>query len=87
MLGIAAIGGGHSAGATVFGLLCIGLGITTWILTQFGTRGQAEFNGEWHSAWNSMSTGGSAIAGTGAVIGLVFVYLLFFWFFALYLGH
>jgi zinc-ribbon domain len=81
VLGIALIASGHSAGATVFGLLFIGLGIATWIITQFGTRGQAEFNGEWHSAWNSMSTGGRAIAGTGAVIGLVFVYLLFFWFF------
>ena len=81
VLGIAVIGSGHSAASTVFGLLFIGLGIATWILTGFGLRGQTEFGGEWHSAWNSMSTGGRAVAGTGAVIGTVFLYLLFFWFF------
>lgn len=81
VLGIALIGSGHSAGSIIFGLLFIGLGLATWILSQFGLRGQAEFGGEWHSAWNSMSTGGRAVAGTGAVIGLAFVYLLFFWFF------
>lgn len=81
VLGIALIGSGHSAGATVFGLLFIGLGIATWVLTGFGSRGQEEFRGDWHSAWNSMSTNGRVIAGTGSVIGVLFLYVLFFWFF------
>jgi len=81
LLGISLIGGGHSAGATVFGLLFIGLGIATWVLTGFGSRGSKEFGDDWYAAWNSMSTNGRVIAGTGAVIGVSFLYILFFWFF------
>jgi hypothetical protein len=81
VLGIALIGGGHSAGATVFGLLFIALGIATWILTQFGVRGRDDFGDDWYSAWNSMPDGGKAVAGTGSVIGMLFLYILFFWFF------
>jgi hypothetical protein len=81
VLGIALIGSGHSAGSTIFGLLFIALGIATWIITHFGVRGHDEFNGSPYSAWNSMSTNGRAVAGTGSVIGVVFIYILFFWFF------
>jgi len=80
VLGIAAIGGGHSAGTTVFGVLCIALGITTWVLTCFGGGG-GEAPNNWYTAWNTMSTPSRAIAGTGSVIGMLFIYLIFFWFF------
>jgi hypothetical protein len=76
VLGIALIGGGHSAAAIVFGILFIALGIVTWILTGFGGEG-------WYTAWNKMSTPKRAIAGTGSVIGVLFIYLIFFWFFIL----
>jgi hypothetical protein len=69
ILGIALIGGGHSAGAIVFGVLFIILGVTTWILGGFGRK-----------AWDEIPPAGRAIAGTGAVIGMVFLYVLFFWF-------
>jgi len=72
ILGIALIGGGGSAGATVFGVLFIILGITTWILGGFGRR-----------PWDDIPPAGRGIAGTGAVIGMVFLYVLFFWFFIL----
>jgi hypothetical protein len=81
ILGISLIGGGHSAGAAIFGVLFIGLGIATWVLTGFGSRGREEWGDDWYSAWNSMSTNGRVFAGTGSVIGVLFVYLLFFWFF------
>ena len=74
-------GSGHSAGAAVFGVLFIGLGIATWVLTGFGRRGHEEFGDDWYSAWNSMPTNGRVIAGTGSVIGVLFLYILFFWFF------
>jgi Double zinc ribbon len=79
VLGIALIGGGHSAGAIIFGILFIALGIATWVLTKFGVRGYEEFGDNWYSAWNSMSTTERAIAGTGSVIGMLFLYVLFFW--------
>src|ERR1700722_11709901 len=81
ILGISLIGGGHSAGAAIFGFLFIALGIATWVLTGFGSRGGEQWGGDWYSAWNSMSTNGRVIAGTGSVIGVLFAYVLFFWFF------
>lgn len=81
ILGIALIGGGHSAGATIFGLLFIALGIATWVITQFGTRGREQFGDDWYSAWNAMPANGRAIAGTGSVIGVLFLYVFLFWFF------
>jgi hypothetical protein len=81
ILGIALIGGGHSAGAAIFGTLFIGLGIATWVLTGFGSRGRKKWGDDWYSAWNSMSTNSRVVAGTGSVIGVLFAYLLFFWFF------
>ena len=82
VLGIALIGGGHSAPATVFGILFIALGIATWVLTGFGGGG-AEDSRDWYRAWNTMSAIRRAIAGTGSVIGVLFIYLIFFWFFIL----
>lgn len=35
------------------------------------------------TAWNKMSTPKRAIAGTGSVVGILFIYLIFFWFFIL----
>jgi hypothetical protein len=72
LLGVALIGGGHSAGAAVFGVLFILLGVATWILGGFGRR-----------PWDEMPPAHRAIAGTGAVIGMLFLYVLFFWFFIL----
>ena len=69
ILGIALIGGVHGAGAIVFGVLFIILGVTTLILGGFG-----------HRPWDEIQPAGRAIAGTGAVIGMVFLYALFFWF-------
>lgn len=83
ILGISLIGGGHSAGAAIFGVLFIGLGIATWVLTGFGSRGHAEWGDGWYSAWNSMSTNGRVVAGTGSIIGVLFVYVLFCWFFVI----
>ena len=74
VLGIALIGGGSSAVAAIFGILFIALGIATWVLTRFG-------GDDWYAAWNRMSTPGRVIAGTGSVIGVLFIYLIFFWFF------
>ena len=76
MLGISLIGGIHSAGGIVFGVLFIMLGIATWILTHFGS---GEDGRQWYSAWNTMPTVGRTTAGTGSVIGMVFFYVLFFW--------
>lgn len=76
VLGVALIGGGHSAAAAVFGVLFIALGIATLILTGFGGK-------NWYTAWNKMSAPRRAIAGTGSVIGVLFIYLIFFWFFVL----
>ena len=70
LLGVSVIGGLHSGGAIVFGILFILLGITTWILTSFGRR-----------SWWDLSTASRAIAGTGSVIGMLFLYLVFFYFF------
>lgn len=69
ILGIALIGGVHSPGAIVFGVLFIILGVTTWILGGFGRR-----------PWDEIQPAGRAIAGIGTVIGMVFLYVLFFWF-------
>jgi hypothetical protein len=82
VLGIAMIGGGHSAATAVLGVLFIALGIVTWVLTGFGTKG-AEPPHDWYAAWNLMSPARRAVAGTGAVIGMAFWYLFFFWFFIL----
>jgi hypothetical protein len=72
LLGVALIGGIHSGGAIVFGVLFILLGITTLILGGFG-----------HKPWYNMSPASRRIAGTGAVIGMLFLYLIFFYFFIL----
>ena len=82
VLGIALIGGGHSAPAVVFGVLFIVLGIATWVLTGFGGGGQ-EGPDSWYAAWYRMSAPARAVAGTGSVIGVLFIYLIFFWFFIL----
>lgn len=81
LLGIALIGGGHSVGTTIFGVLFIALGIATWTVTGFGVRGEEEFGGDWYSAWYSMSTTGRIVAGTGSVVGMLFLYIIFFWLF------
>ena len=72
ILGVALIGGGHSAGSIVFGVLFILLGVATWILGGFGRR-----------PWDEMPPASRAVAGTGAVIGMLFLYVLLFWFFIL----
>jgi hypothetical protein len=77
VLGISLIGGVHSAGGIVFGILFIMLGIATWIFTRFGS---GENGRQWYSAWNTMPTVGRVVAGTGSVIGMAFLYILFFWF-------
>lgn len=82
LLGIAMIGGGGSAAAAVFGVLFIALGIATWVLTGFGGAGGTD-PVNWYTAWHGMSTPRRAVAGTGVVIGLLFVYAIFFWFFIL----
>lgn len=82
VLGIALIGGGHSAAAVVFGVLFIALGITTWALTGFGGGGGEPPN-NWYTAWHKMSAPARAVAGAGAAIGVLFMYLIFFWFFIL----
>jgi hypothetical protein len=82
VLGIALIGGGGSAAAAVFGVLFILLGIATWVLTGFGGGGQ-EGPDNWYAAWYKMSATARAVAGTGSVIGVLFIYLVFFWFFIL----
>jgi hypothetical protein len=80
ILGISLVGGAHNV---IFGILLILLGVATWIFTGFGVRGHREFENDWYSAWNSMPTAGRVIAGIGSVIGMLFLYLLFFWFFIL----
>lgn len=70
VLGVSCIGGLHSGGGIVFGVLFILLGIATWILTSFGRR-----------SWRDMRTASRVLAGTGSVIGMLFLYLVFFYFF------
>jgi hypothetical protein len=77
VLGISLIGGVHSAGGIVIGVLFIMLGIATWILTRFGSGTDGR---QWYSAWNTMPTASRVIAGAGSVIGMAFFYILFFWF-------
>lgn len=72
LLGVALIGGGHSGGAVIFGVLFIILGVTTWSLGGFGRK-----------PWSDMSPASRRIAGTGAVTGMLFLYVLFCWFFIL----
>jgi len=80
VLGICLIAATHNAGGIIFGVLLIILGIATWSLTGFGVRGKNEFGGEdWYSAWNAMSTTGRAVAGVGSVVGMVFLYVFFFY--------
>lgn len=87
LLGICLIGGAGGAGGIIFGILFISLGIATWVFTSFG-NGNNELRsekdpGRWYAAWNSMSTNGRVVAGIGAGIGMLFLYVLFFWFFIL----
>jgi hypothetical protein len=70
LLGVSLIGAIHNAGAIIFGVLFIILGIATLILGGFGRK-----------PWFDMSPGSRGIAGTGAVIGMLFLYLIFFYFF------
>jgi hypothetical protein len=73
ILGVALIGStGGSAGGIVFGVLFIILGVMTLILGGFGRK-----------PWDDMPPASRRIAGTGAVIGMLFLYILFFWFVAL----
>lgn len=73
ILGVALIGSSNgSAGGVVFGVLFMILGVTTLILGRFGRK-----------PWFDMSPASQRIAGTGAVIGMLFLYILFFWFVAL----
>ena len=72
ILGAALIGGVHSGGAIAFGVLFVILGVTTLILGGFG-----------HKPWDEMPPASRAIAGTGAVIGMLFLYVLFFYLFIL----
>jgi hypothetical protein len=81
LLGISLIGGAHNI---VFGVLFIILGIATWVYTKFGNGDTSLVvdadPGGWYTAWNSMSTAGRVIAGIGSVIGVLFLYIVFFWF-------
>lgn len=73
LLGIGLIGGTNgSPGGIIFGVLFIILGAATLILGGFGRK-----------PWFEMSPASRRIAGTGAVIGMLFLYLLLFWLFAL----
>lgn len=72
LLGISLIGALHNGGAIVFGILFMVLGIATWIFSGFGK-----------TSWYAMPTAGRVIAGTGSIIGLLFIYLVFFYFFIL----
>jgi hypothetical protein len=72
ILGVALIGSTNgSAGGIIFGILFIILGVTTLIIGGFGRK-----------PWFDMSPASRRIAGTGAVIGMLFLYVLFFWFVA-----
>jgi hypothetical protein len=70
LLGVATIGGLHSGAAIVFGVLFIILGVATLIFGGFG-----------RTPWFDMSPAGRRIAGTGAVIGMLFLYVMLCWFF------
>jgi hypothetical protein len=70
LLGVSTIGGLHSGAAIVFGVLFIILGVATLILGGFGRK-----------PWFDMSPASRRIAGTGAVIGMLFLYVLLCWFF------
>src|SRR5271154_2914099 len=70
VLGISLIGGLNRGGGNALGIVFILLGITTWILPSSG-----------HKSWWDLPTGSRAIAGTGSVIGMLFLYLIFFYFF------
>lgn len=70
LLGVSLIGGLHTGPAIAFAVLFIILGIATLILGGFGRK-----------PWDQMTPAGHWIAGTGAVTGMLFLYLLFFYFF------
>jgi len=67
LLGVSTIGGLRSGAAIVFGVLFIILGVATWILGR--------------KPWSDMSPASRRIAGTGAVVGMLFLYVLLCWFF------
>ena len=65
ILAVACIATVHVAGI-IFGAIFLALAIATWAITRMGTR-----------PWYSISPGGRALAGSGSVIGLVFLYVCF----------
>jgi hypothetical protein len=65
ILAVACASGGNVAGI-IFGVIFLILAIATWSITRLGTR-----------PWYALSPGARALAGTGSVIGLVFLYLCF----------
>lgn len=65
---------GNPAGV-VFGLLFLGLGVSIWLLTSFG-----------RIPWNDLPSNKKAVVGTGAVAGLLFVYMFFAVWFAILWG-
>jgi hypothetical protein len=66
LLGAGCIFGAGGAGGVVFGILFILLGIATWIITKFGAI-----------PWHDLSGVPLVLASTGAIIGVVFLYLAF----------
>ncbi len=65
VLGLAISSGGAPA-AVVFGLVVVVLGVLTWGLTGFGRY-----------TWQSLSPASHGIAGTGAVVGVLFFFVTF----------
>lgn len=59
-----------NAGGVILGLLLVALAIATWAVTRLGTI-----------HWYDLAPAGKAVVGTGAAVGLSFLYLFFlaFW--------
>ena len=65
VLGVVALAQGN-AGGIIFGILLIGLGVGTWVVTGFGG-----------TPWFALSSTQRGIAGPGAFLGLLFLYMFF----------
>jgi len=60
----------RGVGGFILGLLLLGLAIAIWAITRLGTI-----------PWYDLAPAGKAVAGTGATVGLCFLYVFFlaFW--------
>jgi hypothetical protein len=73
LIGLYCMLGAGGAGGIVFGVFFIFLGTATWVITRFG-----------EISWHDLSGISRVAASTGAIIGTVFLYLLFCWLFIIY---